>query len=447
MRDTAEARSPASTSVPAMNSLPNPRAVVAAILFFVVLVTVAACGDDDAAEDPEPAPDDGGPTSLPADDAGATSVPADDEADDVADAAEAGGTEPEADQPEPPDYDFAAVSPIVQDFVDQEGLNGAGLIVVHRDHGVIHQEHWGEFDEDRISLVASSSKMVTAGVLLALHDDGLLDIDAPVADVVDWGAANPEITPAQLLSNSSGLVGLAPNPGYAPYLCQYGAAGTLQDCGEQIFTTPDDDADVIAPDTEFRYGGGQWQVAGAVAEAASGRSWAQLIDEIYVEPCGLETLAYNNHFGQMGSGFVYPETFAGDPSTLDATDNPNMEGGAYVTTGDYGQLLLMHLRDGTCGEEQVLSPEALDRMHTDRIAEVYDSADAGPGYGMGWWVDRESGRLSDAGAYGSVPWLDLEDGYGAFLVIEDDAATGNVLAGQLYDVIEQIVVESGSASS
>jgi CubicO group peptidase (beta-lactamase class C family) len=283
--------------------------------------------------------------------------------------------------------------------------------------------------------------MITAGVLLRLHDDGLLDIDAPVADVVDWGDGNPAITPAQLLSNSSGLVGLLPDPGYSPYVCQYLAAGTLQDCAESIFSTPDDDADIVAPDTEFRYGGAQWQVAGAVAEVASGKPWDQLIDEIYVQPCGLETLAYNNHFTQFGpGGFDYPTEFAGDPSTLEPTDNPNMEGGAYIAPPDYAELLLMHLRGGRCGDTQVLSQAALDRMHADRIGPTY-GADAGPatGYGMGWWVDRTTGRITDGGAYGSMPWLDLEDGYGAYLVIEADSATGMELATALYEVVEQAV--------
>ena len=285
--------------------------------------------------------------------------------------------------------------------------------------------------------------MITAGVLLRLQDDGLLDIDAPVAAVADWGTGNPTITPAQLLSNSAGLVGLFPDPTYAPYLCQYLAAGTLQDCAASIFTTADDDADVVAPDTEFRYGGAQWQVAGAVAEAASGKPWAQLIDEIYVQPCGLTTLAYNNHFAQLpgAGGFDYPTAFAADPSTLQPTSNPNMEGGVYVAPPDYAALLLMHLRGGRCGDAQVLSQAALDRMHADRIGPVYGAdADAGTGYGMGWWVDRDTGRITDPGAYGSVPWLDLADGYGAYLVIEADAATGGQLAQQLFDVVDRAVM-------
>ncbi len=390
---------------------------------------------DEAADDSDDAADDPGDSSEEvADDSDEAADDSDEAADDEADDDEA--------EPDVATYDFSAISPVVEGFVVGHDLNGAGLVVVHRDDGVIHSEYWGEFGEDRISLIASSSKMITAGVLLRLHDDGLLDIDAPVAEVVDWGAGNPDITPAQLISNSSGLVGLLPDPAYTPYLCQFIATGALQPCAEAIFSTPDDDGDIVPPDSEFRYGGGQWQVAGAIAELASGKPWAQLIDEIYVQPCGLDVLAYNNHFAQIGSGgFDYPTEFDSDPSTLEATDNPSMEGGVYATTGDYAKLLLMHLRGGQCDDNQILSSDALSRMHTDRIAEVYggDTFRSGLGYGMGWWVNRENGRLTDGGAYGSVPWLDLDDGYGAYLVIEADSATGNELAEELYDLVETAV--------
>jgi CubicO group peptidase (beta-lactamase class C family) len=409
--------------------------VLAALVFAAV-----ACSDDDGA-----APGVSGPATAVTTELAATSPAASTDVTDPSTVPAAEATNvtarPTSTLPPAAEYDFSEVSPIVERFIDERGLNGAGLIVVDRDDGIVDEEYWGDFGPDRVSLIASSSKMITAGVLLRLQDDGLLDIDAPVAAVADWGAGNPTITPAQLLSNSSGLVGLLPDPAYTPYVCQFLAHGTLQDCAATIFSTPDDDADIVAPDTEFRYGGAQWQVAGAVAEIASGKPWAQLIDEIYVQPCGLETLAYNNHFTQFGSaGFDYPTAFAADPSTLQPTDNPNMEGGVYVAPPDYAELLLMHLRGGRCGDTQVLSQAALDRMHTDRIGPTY-GADAGPGtgYGMGWWVDRASGRISDGGAYGSMPWLDLDDGYGAYLVIEADSNTGSELAQELFDVVERAV--------
>ncbi|MEQ8840877.1 MAG: serine hydrolase [Acidimicrobiales bacterium] len=338
-------------------------------------------------------------------------------------------------------YDFAAVTSLVQEFVDENALSGAGLIVVQGDDCVIRHEHWGGFDRDRVSLVASSSKMISAGVLLHLADDGLLDMDAPVADVVSWGSANPDITPAQLVSNSSGLIGLAfgiPSP----YYCQFRLDEALQSCAEAIFTTADDDPDVIPPDTEFRYGGAQWQVAGAVAEVASGRTWRELIDEIYVAPCGADSLVFGSPFEEVFlGGSTHAAVSNGGPSPGTDVTNPNIEGGAYITSADYGTLLLMHLRDGRCGGDQVLSPEALALAHGDRIGSVYSGDADGPdtGYGLGWYVDRESGRLTAPGAYGTVAWLDLDDGYGAYLALEADAAVGERLAEQLIPVIEESV--------
>ncbi len=394
----------------------------------VLALTAAACstGAQDGASPTPPAPADSGDDTV-----ASTTTPA----------PSSSTTAPTV--PARRSYDFSMISPVVQEFVDERELVGAGLIVVDEQDGFVHEEYWGEFTDDRISLVASSSKMIVAGVLMALDDQGLLDIDAPVADVVEWGAGNPTITPAQLLSNSSGLVGLLPDPGYAPYVCQYLAQGTLADCAETIFTTDRDDADVVAPDTEFRYGGAQWQVAGAVAEAASGRSWAQLIDDVYIEPCGVESLGFNNQWTQFGTAwFTYPPAFDADPTTLAPTDNPNMEGGAYITAPDYAELLLMHLRGGRCGDRQVLSAAAIDRMHADRIGQVYDGSVGTMGYGMGWWIDRETGRLSDPGAYGSTAWLDLDDDYGVYLVVEADGATGTALADLLADPIDEVMTSA-----
>ena len=374
-------------------------------------------------------------TDPPAD----TEVPTDDEGSDDGPAE----TDPPDDSTAPAEYDFSAIGPIVDGFVSERGLNGAGLLVVDAADGVVHEEYWGEFGPERISLIASASKSVAAIVLNRLDDDGVLDLDQPVAEITGWDA-NPEITTAQLLSNSSGLIGLAESLSSPPYLCSFVFDGTLAGCAETVFTTPEDDDQVIPPDTEFRYGGAQWQIAGAVAEIASGETWDELIQRIVVEPCGLESLGFANHFSQYNSGFDYPADWDGDPASLAPTENPNIEGGAYTAPGDYAELLLMQLRGGMCGENQVVSPDALDTMHSDRIAEVYDgSAGEGTGYGMGWWVDRGRGLINDPGAYGAYPWLDLDDGYGAYLVIELNSPTGGELASLLFDPVEEAVLAAG----
>jgi CubicO group peptidase (beta-lactamase class C family) len=352
----------------------------------------------------------------------------------------------------PPSFDFTAVEAEVDSYLAEAGdVEGAGLILLHRDHGAIFRRGFGAFSEDRIYLLASSSKMVTAGVLMNLQDRGILDMDEPIVDVVGWGGDNLDITPAQLVSNSSGLVGLLPNPAYGPYLCQYLSGATLAECGEQIFTTTGDDEDVIPPDTTFRYGGAQWQVAGAIAETVAGKSWAELIDEIYTRPCGLEVFAYNNHFTVLTSPdnnpFGYPEGFDGDPGSLPPTDNPNMEAGAYSNLDDYGKLLMMHLRGGLCGENRVLSEDAVARMHSDRIAAAYGGT-TGPGrfmgYGLGWWIDRSDPSLTaDPGAYGAFPWIDEGRDYAGFIAMEAGSGRGAALFERIYPLVNEAIENAG----
>jgi CubicO group peptidase (beta-lactamase class C family) len=255
-----------------------------------------------------------------------------------------------------------------------------------------------------------------------------------------FGAGKPELTLAQLLSNSSGLVSLTDNAAYAPYLCQYLTAGTLTDCAQTIYTA-DDAADRIPPDTEFHYGGGQWQLAGGIAEVVSGMSWQELLEATYTTPCGTDSLGYGNEFER--SALSYPTYFEGDVANLTPTQNPSIEGGAYLNVEDYGKILLMHLRGGLCGETRVLSEESVARMQVDRILEAYEGTTGVSimaGYGMGWWIDRTNpGVFIDPGAYGAVAWLDLARGYGAFIALEDEAALGVTLAVSAKVIADEIV--------
>ena len=181
------------------------------VLGALVLAAVACSGDDEAAPGssgaattvttelaatlPAGGTDETGPTVLPT--AESTS----------------GTARPTSTSAPAAEYDFSGVSPIVERFIDERGLNGAGLIVVDRDDGIVDEEYWGEFGPDRVSLIASSSKMITAGVLLRLQDDGLLDIDAPVAAVVDWGAREPDDHACPAAVEQLGARWAVPGPG------------------------------------------------------------------------------------------------------------------------------------------------------------------------------------------------------------------------------------------
>ncbi len=353
-------------------------------------------------------------------------------------------------QPETPAaLDFSAFDSAVESFLADNSLSGASLVVVERDAGIVHLKALGDFEPDRVSLIASASKVMSVGVVMQLADQGLLDLDTPVSAYLgDWGEHKTDITLAQMLSNSAGMLGLLDNPTYGPYICQYLDSGTLSDCAKKIYTA-DDAADRVPPDTQFRYGGGQWQLAGGVAEVVSGKTWAELVNDTYSVPCGLNNTGYRNHYtkGFLGGGvdaaLTYPAFFQGDLANLSETDNPSIEGGGYTTAEDYGKFLWMHLRGGVCrqGDQdvRVLSEAAVTRMQQDRIGPAYNGSSLDPnlpGYGLGWWVSRDDASVADPGAYGASPWLDSARGYAAIVILEGAASQGVELREEVKPLLD-----------
>src|SRR5262245_22714180 len=114
--------------------------------------------------------------------------------------------------------EFAAFDEAISSFLDEQGLEGAGAVVVDRDAGELHARGYGAFDAERLYLIASSSKILSVGILMRLADQGLVDFDEPIGTYLseEFGEGKAELTLAQLLSNSSGLISLADNPTYAP---------------------------------------------------------------------------------------------------------------------------------------------------------------------------------------------------------------------------------------
>lgn len=351
---------------------------------------------------------------------------------------------------------FEAFDAAISSFLSAHGLAGASAAVVHERCGSVHVQGYGAYAPDRSYLLASASKVTSVGVLMQLADRGLLDFDAPIGEYMEAAGGKPELTLAMLVSNSSGLVGLVDNPFYRPYRCQYQTSGSLSECAESIYTA-DDAADRQPPDTSFHYGGGQWQLAGGIAERVSGLSWNDLVRATYA-PCRLRSFGYGNPFarGSEGEGlrgiFDYPASFRGDPANLAPTENPSVEGGAFGSVEDYAGVLLMHLRGGRCDDGTALSRAAVARMQVDRILEIYGGSTAGQagrtaagdigafeGYGLGWWIDRRHpGVFADPGLYGTFPWLDVPRGYGAVIALEADGTLGAQLWATVKPGLDQL---------
>ena len=347
------------------------------ILAVSILTLMAACGGGGSGSTPAP-PDQGG-----------------------------GGT-----PPPPVTPDFGEVDAAFQSFIDESLVfDGISYVVVDAG-GTVHTGTFGDHTEDTVVMLASTSKVPAVMTLMALEEDPAsnFSMSQPIGEVLPFNGVYADRTPAQLVSNTSGIPGLRQLGLYGPHLCQFSFEESIEfeACGQILLSVPLPDSHDAG--SIFDYGGSQWQLAGVTAAVSANATWNQLVDQYLATPCELKVFT----FGNMWETLLL---WDGTPSSLLGQSNPNIEGGAITNLADYAKLLQVHLNGGYCGETQVLSETALAEMRVDRGGVVAE--DPVP-YGMGWWVHTDNpGVYDDPGAFGSVSFLDIERGFGGYVAIDD----------------------------
>jgi CubicO group peptidase (beta-lactamase class C family) len=250
---------------------------------------------------------------------------------------------------------------------------------------------------------ASTSKLVTAVIVLRVVDEGLLSLDdRPIEFIPDWPIVAPDpladLTLAQLLSFTSGLVD---EP-----LCLNLAAFDFATCVNNIGMR--NLGNGKTPGGEFFYASTHLQVAGLMAMRAKNvGSFTALVDDFKADT------------GLFASG-VYD---------LPSATNPRLAGGMHWTGDEYAAFL----KKLAAGELlQPATQTALLGDHTASATIGYSPAFAALNeqwhYGFGLWHECASptfnctagARVSSPGAYGAYPFWDRERGYFGLLARQGD---------------------------
>ena len=299
-----------------------------------------------------------------------------------------------------PPYDLAPVDAEAHRLVAKYSLPGASLRL-SRSVGVVHRKSYGGYTGTERLAIASASKWLSALTLARLVERGDLRWDSTVGEFFpDAPPAMRPITLVQLFSHTSGI-GVDEAP------CLSDRFTTLQACARAISAVPP----VARPGTVFAYGGNSMQVAGAMAEIATGQAWDDLFISQMVQPLGLVHTDWTA--GTTREGYV-------------RNRNPRIAGGARSTLDDYGRVLDMLLAGGLHEGRSFLRADTLATMALDRTVGVvvaytplpgYDS-----GYGIGQWVEAKDAfgatyRVSSPGAFGFRPWVDWRNGSSGVLLV------------------------------
>ncbi|MBW2258533.1 MAG: beta-lactamase family protein, partial [Deltaproteobacteria bacterium] len=302
---------------------------------------------------------------------------------------------------EPPDIeegDFAAVQAYIRDKVTYEmkrrKVVGLSLVVVDGQE-VLWSEGFGWADRqnqvpataDTMYRVGSVSKPFTALAVMQLHEQGRLDIDAPLsAAIPDFAirSADPDaapVTPRSMLCHESGM----PSERFA------GWADPESDFSD-LPPLLADDWTSHPPYTVWSYSNLSYSLLGRAVEIAAGKDFEAHLEEAVLRPMGMEHASFAP--GEDIADLLAHGYRRGRPEDdIHIRDLP--AGMLHASASEVAHLLQVLFADGAWQETAIVQPETLADMLTPHNAEV--PLDLDLSMGLGFFLSDAS--LSHAGRF------------------------------------------------
>jgi CubicO group peptidase (beta-lactamase class C family) len=254
---------------------------------------------------------------------------------------------------------------------------------------------------------ASTSKLVTAVMILDLVEQGELSLDTKPGDLISFWTAEDTVTLRHLLSFRSGF---------------HDEAGCLnlmnvdfENCVSRIYSNSVT-AGIAPAGSQFFYSSSHLQIAGLMAMKATGTNWSEIFAAWQAKSGLFPTGAYD----------------------LPSATNPRLAGGMHWTGEEY-LAFLRALYHGT-----VLTEELRSDLFGNQRGSATVASSASPilmavnedwSYGFGNWLEcptatgpnsfdcGEGHRNSSPGAYGAYPMIDFDHDYIGVLARRGDFAT------------------------
>ncbi len=284
---------------------------------------------------------------------------------------------------------FSQVDACMTETMQAADIPGAGLalvvdgeLVYERGYGVKHRKQGGAVDAQTLFRIASVQKMMTAAAVMRQVESGAVDLNGPVTNLIPelqlagpWPAES--ITVAHLLTHTAAI----PSD-----INAVDCANTEENLSEWAASLGD--IHLFAPPGSFwNYSNAGYDLAGLVAERASGTPYHQLVHDWVWEPAGMmattlipkEVIAYGNY---TYSHDIDPET---GEMVVTAPDDYECwrsapSGNGFTTVGDLARWAKLMMEGGS----DVLAPSSVDAMQTRQV-----SKHAVPGEDYGYGIQAE----------------------------------------------------------
>jgi CubicO group peptidase (beta-lactamase class C family) len=291
---------------------------------------------------------------------------------------------------------FGAAKALIHKLVHEQGVPSISVAVA-KDGKVLWEEGFGWADRERRIratphtpyATGSTLKPMTATAIMALHERGKLNLDAPIEDYIgplqlkSAGGEKSQATVRRVLSHTAGL----------PLYYYFYPEG-------QVPMTPQQAVDrygfvVYPPGKQYFYSNLGFGLLGEAVARTSGRKFGEFLQSEVFEPLGMQrtgvglTAPWANQVAAR-----YDMKHRPIPTyTQDITG----AGDAHSSAHDLLRFGMFFVGTPLPGQKQVIRPETIRLMHT--FAGPANTLDR---YGLGWFTDEHHGfRRVHHGGYTS----------------------------------------------
>ncbi|PSM38964.1 serine hydrolase [Streptomyces dioscori] len=281
-------------------------------------------------------------------------------------------------------------------------------------HGVLNKATGVTTTRDSLFQIGSITKVWTATLAMQLVDEGTLDLDLPIADVLpelrlaDQQVAQ-QVTMRHLLTHTSGIDGDV-----------FTDTGRGDDCLERFVGRLDEAAQNHPLGATFSYCNSGFVLAGRVIERLTGMSWDRALRERLVVPLGLEhTVTLPEDALRFRTAMGHDAEGDEPPRPVPAWSLPRSAGPAGLITATADDVLAfarLHLAGGTAPDGTRLLSERAARAMTEQQVQLPDKLTLGDSWGLGWirfgWdghrlVGHDGSTLGQAAFLRVLPEQDL----------------------------------------